>query len=196
MCLNSVFMVVFLLMCAGCSGLLPSSTLTIDSPWQDFESAKQSYEKIIPGITTVEELKQYGYDPQKIPNIRILNSTEVINLFLPNPSIKKEDLDPGIQRCIESKDRCIAYLMLPSRLQAKRIGSFWLDTFTFKRHTVSTGWEFRGFITIVDMVVTYRDPAGGRPLIHTDQVDVKPLGPLQEIGTLFMEGIKSVIPAL
>jgi hypothetical protein len=37
-------------------------------------------------------------------------------------------------------------------------------------------------ITIVDDVVTYRDPAGGRPLVRTEEVVKKPLGPLQEIG--------------
>jgi hypothetical protein len=185
-----------LLIGTGCSSLLPSSTLTVESPWQDFESAKQSYEKIVPEVTTIDDLKKSGYDPQKTPNIRIMTATEVINLFLPNPSIKKEDLDPGIQKCIESKDRCTAYLMLPSRLQSKRIGNFWLDTFTFKRNTENTGWEFRGLITIVDTVVTYRDPAGGRPFIHTNQVDVKPLGPLQEVGTIFMDSVKYAIPAL
>ena len=71
---------------------------------------------------------------------------------------------------------------MPSVSNIVRTGNFWLDLLTFKRHSVTTGWEFRGFITIVDKVVTYRDPPGGRPLIHTDQIDVKPLGPVQEIG--------------
>ena len=191
-----MFIGVFLLMGAGCASLLPSSTQTVESPWQDFDSAKISYEKIVPGVTTLDELKSNGYDPHKLPNIRIMNATEVINLFLPNPSIKKEDLDPGIQKCIQSKDRCTAYLLQPGRLKAKRIGNFWLDTFTFKRHTQNTGWEFRGLITIVDNVVTYRDPPGGRPLIHTNQIEVKPLGPMQEIGGFIVDGVKTLLPAL
>jgi hypothetical protein len=132
----------------------------------------------------VDDMKKLGFDPFLLPNIRVMNVTEVINLFLPNPSIKKEDLDPGIQKCIESKDRCTAYQLLPSMVNVNRIGNFWLDLFTFKRHTVNTGWEFKGLITIVDNVVTYRDPPGGRPLIHTEQVDIKPLGPLQEAGSV------------
>jgi hypothetical protein len=140
----------------------------------------------------VDSLKKLGFDPFLTPNIKIMNVTEVEAIFLPNPSIKKEDLDIGIQKCIESKDRCTAYQILPSTLNVKRVGNFWLDLFTFKRHTINTGWEFRGLITIVDNVVTYRDPPGGRPLINTEQVDVKPLGPLQEVGTVVITEIPRI----
>jgi hypothetical protein len=182
-------MIVLLLMFTGCASLLPSSTIITKSPWQNFDSAKLSYDKIKPGVTTLADLKKLGFDPFSTPNVKILNVTEVINLFLPNPSIKKEDLDSGIQKCIKSKDRCTAYQVFPSILNINRIGNFWLDLFTFKRHTVNTGWEFKGLITIVDNVVTYRDPPGGRPLIHTDQIDVKPLGPAQEVGAVIITEI-------
>jgi hypothetical protein len=192
---NSLVLFVLSLMFTGCSSLLPSSTTTVLSPWQSFESAKMSYEKIIPLVTTVDDLKNNGYDPSKMPNIKIMNVTEVINLFMPNPSIKKEDLDPGIQKCIESKDRCTAYQISPNKIYAKRVGNFWLDTLTFKRHTKNTGWEFRGLITIVDHVVTYRDPPGGRPFIHTEQVDIKPLGPIQEVASALIVGaVAGVLP--
>jgi len=186
---NSLVKAVLLLMLTGCASLLPSSTIITKSPWEDFDGAKLTYDKIISDVTTVDDLKKLGIDPFLTPNIKIMNVTEVINLFLPNPSIKKEDLDPGIQKCIESKDRCTAYQILPSILNVKRVGNFWLDLFTFKRHTVNTGWEFRGLITIVDHVVSYRDPPGGRPLINTDQVDLKPLGPIQEVGAVIITEI-------
>ena len=186
---NLLVMIVLFLMFTGCASLLPSSSITTKSPWENFDGAKLTYDKIISGKTTVADLKKLGFDPFLIPNIRIMNVTEVESIFLPNPSIKKEDLDLGIQKCIESKDRCTAYQILPSVLNVKRIGNFWLDLFTFKRHTVNTGWEFRGLITIVDNVVTYRDPPGGRPLIHTDQVDNKPLGPIQEVGGVIITEI-------
>jgi hypothetical protein len=186
---NLLVMSVLLLTVTGCASLLPSSTITTRSPWENFDGAKLTYDKIIPGVTTVKDLKKLGFDPFLIPNIRILNVTEVEAIFLPNPSIKKEDLNPGIQKCIASEERCTAYQILPSSLNVKRVGNFWLDLFTFKRHTINTGWEFRGLITIVDNVVTYRDPPGGRPLINTDQVDVKPLGPVQEVGGVIITEI-------
>ena len=187
---NSIIFIILIF--TGCASLLPHSTIITKSPWENFNGAKLTYDKIVPGVTTVADLKKLGIDPFLTPNIKILNVTEIIILFLANPSIKKEDLDPGIQKCIESKDRCTAYQILPSTINVRRVGNFWLDIFTFKRHTVNTGWEFRGLITIVDNVVSYRDPPGGRPLINTDQVDVKPLGPVQEVGNAIINGIPKV----
>jgi hypothetical protein len=154
----------------------------VKSPWPDFNTAKLEYEKIIPEITTVDDLKKMSINPYEVPNIRIMNVTEIIGLFMPNPSIKKEDLDPGIRKCIENRHRCTAYKIEPGELDKTRVGNFWADLFTFKRHTIDTGWEFRGLITIVDDVVTYKDPAGGRPFVKTEEVVNKPLGPLQEVG--------------
>jgi hypothetical protein len=167
-------------MLVSCSNLLPSSKTTIKSPWQDFNSAKVDYEKITPWKTTLEELNQIGFDPYKVPNIRILNGTDTINIFMQNPSMRIENLDTGIQKCVEVKARCTSYRIEPSNQDSVRIGSFWLDLLTFKRHTVATGWEFRGLIIIVDDVVVYKDPVGGRPSIHTEDVQNKPLGPLQD----------------
>jgi len=179
-------------MFTGCARLLPSSTIISKSPWQNFDDAKSIYDRITPGLTTVADLEKLGFNPFLTPNIKILNATEVINIFLPNPSIKKEDLDSGIQQCIESKDQCTAYQILPTTLNVKRIGNFWLDLFTFKRHTITTGWEFRGLITIVDNVVSYRDPPGGLPLISSEQIDRKPLGPIQEVGAMAISEIPRV----
>jgi hypothetical protein len=173
--------VVFLLFIFwGCSNLLPSSKAIIISPWQDFDSAKADYEKIIPGQTTIEELNKIGFSPFTGPNIRILNATDTINIFMQSPSIKIEDLDPGVQKCAEVKTRCTSYKIEPSILQTQRIGNFWLDILQFKRHTKATGWEFRGLIVIIDNVVVYKDPVGGRPTIHTEEIQNKPLGPLQD----------------
>jgi hypothetical protein len=187
----SKYLVIFIsfLIFTGCANLLPSTKITVKSPWVDYNNARLTYEKVIPGSTKVEELKKLGFDPDTVPNIRIMTVTEIVGVFLPNPSMRIQDLDQGIQTCIASKDRCTAYQILPSVLNADRVGNFWLDLFTFKRHTINTGWEFRGLITIVDGVVTYRDPSGGRPLIHTEQLETKPLGPLQEVGGVIITGI-------
>lgn len=90
-------------------------------------------------------------------------------------------MDPGVQKCVEVKARCTSYRIEPSVLDSKRIGSFWLDLLTFKRHTVATGWEFWGLIIIIDNIVVYKDPIGGRPSINSEEVQNKPLGPLQDV---------------
>ena len=180
--LNLVVISVLFVILAGCTKLLPSGQNVVRSPWENYNTARSEYEKIVPGKTTLEELNKLGFNPYAVPNIRILNTTEIISVFMPTPAIKIENLDPGIQKCIESRDRCKAYQITPTMLDSKRIGNFWADLFSFKRDTVVTGWEFRGLITIVDDVVTYKDPAGGRPSISTEDVQRKPLGPLQDIG--------------
>ncbi|MBN1662559.1 MAG: hypothetical protein JW943_03050 [Deltaproteobacteria bacterium] len=186
---SSLVIIVLLLMFTGCARLLPSSKIMVQSPWDGFDSAKREYEKIIPNVTTVEDLNKMKFNPYEVPNIRIMNVTEIIGIFMANPAIKMSDLDPGIQRCIENKHRCTAYKIEPGELHKKRVGNFWADLFTFKRHTIDTGWEFRGFITIVDNVVTYRDLAGGRPFIKNEEIVKKPLGPLQEVGSVIITEI-------
>lgn len=189
---NLLVVIVLLLIFTGCASLLPSSTIVTRSPWQDYDTTKLNYDKIKPGVTTISDLKKLGFDPFSVPNIRILNVTEIINIFMPNPSIKKKDLDPGIQKCIDKRNKCMGYQIQPGVLHIERVGNFWLDLFTFRRRTVNRGWEFKGLITIVDNVVTYRDPPGGRPLINSDEVDRKPLGPLQEAGSAIINGIPRV----
>ena len=166
----------------GCTSLLPSRKIMVNSSWKDFNDTKLSYEKIIPGETTVEDLKKLGFDPYTNPNVKILTVTDIMNMFLPNPSIKIQDLAPGVRTCIESMDGCTGYQIGPAVTKVKRVGNFWLDLLSFKRHEVMTGWDFRGLITIIDNVVNYRDPAGGRPFISRDEIEKKPLGFLQGIG--------------
>ncbi|MBU0483405.1 MAG: hypothetical protein KKB30_02690 [Proteobacteria bacterium] len=184
---------IFLFFFSGCANLLPSSKTIVDSPWHNFDSARLEYEKIIPGTTNVDDLKKMKFNPFEIPNIRIMNVTEIISVFLPNPSVKIEQLDPGIQECIESRSSCTAYKIEPGQVSLKRVGNFWADLFTFKRHTIETGWEFRGLITIVDNVVTYKDPAGGKPLLRKEEIKNKPLGPLQEIGNIIVSGAQDLL---
>jgi hypothetical protein len=180
------------LVTAGCSTLLPSSKVTVISPWLDYEGAKTEYMKITPGKTTVEELKELGFDPGLVPNIRIMSATEVVSVFVPNSSIAIESLAPGIQQCIAGKERCQAYKIEPSFKESKRRGNFFKDMFTFQRITLTNGWEFQGLIAIVDDVVTYRDPPGGRPLIKSEEVQNKPLGPLQEIGGALENSVQGI----
>src|SRR4030042_6079750 len=100
---------ILLLILASCAKLLPSSKAMVKSRWQDFDSAKSEYAKIIPRKTTLQDLQKLGFNPYEEPNIRILTATDIFNIFLPNTSIQIENLDPGIQNCIESKERCTAY---------------------------------------------------------------------------------------
>lgn len=185
---------IFIFFSCGCAKLLPSSKVIVDSPWKNYDDAKLAYEKIIPGSTTFDDLKKLNFDPYVVPNIELINAAQVINLFMPNQSIKFDDLEPGIQQCILNKHKCTAYKIETSVKNAKRIGNFWLDILTFKRDTINTGWEFHGLITIVDNVVTYKDPAGGKPLIKMEEIVKKPLGPLQEAASFIVSQATALLP--
>ncbi len=166
----------------GCAAVLPSSKTTVTSPWKNFGDIEAVYEKIIPGKTTMEDLKQMGFDPFKTPNIKILTSRDIVNYFMFNPSIKKEDLDLGIQECINAKDLCRAYQINPGDKKRKREGNFWLDILKFKRQTKETGWEFKGLIIVVGNLVAYKEPVSGDPNINKPDEQKNPLGPFQELG--------------
>ena len=77
---------------SGCGSLHPSGHSTAKSPWLDFASAKAAFDRIDPGRTTTEDLRTLGFDPYTNPNVRILNYLDIQNRFLPNQSVRMEDL--------------------------------------------------------------------------------------------------------
>lgn len=173
--------------------LLPSSKTTVSVPWKNFEEAKNAYDQVIPGRTTIADLKKLGFDPYVTPNIKILNSTDIINRFMPNPTIRKEYLDGGIQKAIEARGRCFGYLFEPQVIDRKNTASFWLHIFKFKRQTTEYGWQFKGLMLVVDNLVVYKDPVGGQPKIDVVTTQKNPLGPLQELGDLLIGAIRNFL---
>src|SRR3990172_8102823 len=98
---------------AGCGSLLPSSRIELESPWHSYEEAIISFDKIIVNKTTAEELRGLGFDPFSTPNVKVLTYLDVMNRFMPNPSIRKEDLPEGVQQCIAKKSDCKAMAVDP-----------------------------------------------------------------------------------
>ncbi len=185
----SLIAVIFVgLFLAGCAGMfksstyLPSSKTITSVPWKSFDEVKSVYDNIIPGKTTLEELKKMGFDPFTAPNIKILNSTDIINRFMPNSSIRREDLDEGIQKAIEAKSHCFGYLVEIQITDEENMASFVKHILRFKRQTQESGWQFKGLILIVNNIVIYKDTIGGQPKIKVEKIQKNPLGPFQEMG--------------
>ena len=65
--------------------------------------------------TTVEDLKELGFDPFENPNIRVLNYLEITQRFIPNASIRLVDLHPAIRACLEAKTACQGWRNFPGR---------------------------------------------------------------------------------
>lgn len=172
-------LIVTLCIClAGCSSLLPKNKSTIEGQWDSYEAAEQTFDKIIPYQTRVDDLKALGLNVKSTPNITILNYSDVLRRFIPNPSIDANDLDSGVRDCIQAKTSCHGFEIDQRTISRVRTGNFWADWLNFKRTVDVTGWNFRGMVLIKDNVVVYK-LVGGQPLIREIEKNNNPLGPLQ-----------------
>lgn len=159
----------------GCTNLLPRSKAITESPWEEYAAAKESYDSITIGKTTVEDLQKIGFDIKSSPNIKVLNYLDIAAMLL---GIQAKDLDPGLQACLGARSDCRAYVFEPKRSYSKRVGNFWLDILNFKRKTHETGWRFRALVVFVNHHVAYK-LSSGEPKIDQMTDQVNPLGPLQ-----------------
>lgn len=181
------------LITVGCGSLLPSVKETTQTYyWGTFDEVKATFEKITPYKTTIEELQKLGFDPFQTPNLKILTYLDIIQRFMFNPSIKKEELDEGIQNCIDAKTDCRAYEIQLKNIAKKRYGNVFLDLLNFKRSTKESGWEFEALIVIVNNNVVYK-LWGGKPIIDKSMEIKNPLGPLQNPSDLLIDTTKGML---
>ena len=173
---------------AGCGTLLPRGESVAQSPWASFAEAQQTFDKIVPYQTTVEGLRQLKLDPEKYPNITLLNYSDVLRRFIPSPATDVNDLDPGVQDCIRAKSACKGYEVDQKTLTRTRYGNFLADFLNFKRKVDIVGWRFNGVVLIKDQLVVYK-LTGGQPSIHEHEESKNPLGPLQGIGESRLPGL-------
>lgn len=166
---------------AGCSALLPHGESVAESPWNSYDDALKTFDKIVPHQTTVEDLAKLKLDPMHNPNITLLNYSDVLRRFITSPSTDVEDLDSGVRECIQAKLACSGYEIDQKSLTRQRYGNFWADFLNFRRKTDIVGWRFNGVILLRNGVVVYK-LTGGQPTIHEREETSNPLGPLQGVG--------------
>ena len=164
---------------SGCSFLLPHEEVTIESQWETFDAVKKDYDKILPNETSIKDLSRLGVNPFETANIKILSYLDIIERFIPNASITKEDLDPNIVNCIAEKVKCMAYEIVIGTTDTDRYGNAFLDMFAFKRQTKVTGWYFKALLIIHNDKVVYKLWSGS-PKIDKYYYSDHPLGPLQD----------------
>src|SRR5947208_15926874 len=85
---------------AGCSSLLPKSKEVTASPWQTSPDAQDTFDKIIPGQTTIADLRLMSLDPGSNANIALLNYADVTRKFLLNQSLSINALVDGVRQCV------------------------------------------------------------------------------------------------
>jgi len=172
------------LLLAGCSSLLPRTTNLTKSPWGSYRDMQLTFDKIVPGKTTLAELKDLQLCPESNPNIAIINYSEILTRFLPNPSLTLADLDGGVRDCIAAKTGCRGLTLTHKHTVRNREGNFFADVLGFNRETQITGWAFNGLILMKDDVVIYK-LTGGQPQIQEYEHVTSPLGPVMGIGQKF-----------
>jgi hypothetical protein len=166
----------------GCGHMLPKSKEVTASPWQTYQDAQEAFDKIVPGQTTIAELRQMSLDPSENPNIAILNYADVMRKFMLNQSFSINDLDQGVRDCVMAKVACRGFEVTQSQVQKHRNGNVMLDVLGFYRETHTTGWRFSGLILLKENVVIYK-LTGGQPVIQGTEENKNPLGPVQAIGS-------------
>lgn len=170
----------------GCGSLLPKVDSETDAPWKTFEEAKRTYDGIVPGQTTLAELKQAGFDPYLNRNVTVLHFSDVVAKFAPS-AVRDEHLEPGIRECLQRPSMCSAYAMEHRQIHRKRVGNFFLDFINYRRRTEITGWRFSAVIVIVGERVVHKS-WNGVPVISEVEETTNPLGPLQDSGPSIIRG--------
>lgn len=169
-----------LVLTSGCSTWLPESR-TDTTPFKSFDEARAAVEALVPMKSDRAALEENGFNPTKHPNTTLLTHADVARRFLPSAILQREDLDPGILRCLEARDDCHGIEVIGAKIARARKGSFWADFFNFQRRTETTGWRFNALVLMVKDLVVYRSWAG-QPVIDEKEVTRNPLGPFQDIG--------------
>lgn len=172
---------------SGCGGLLPRSHQSVNVSWSNFAEAKAAFDRIEPNATTVAGLAALGFDPYTSPNTTILTYLDLIKYFMPNPSLRLEDLDPAVRDCISARDACRGFRISAGEKHSKRHGNVAADLFNFRRRATQSGWQFTALLLAQDDRITYK-LWGGQPNLDGETDRRNPLGPLQ--------GMDEVLPAL
>src|SRR5260370_4638910 len=163
---------------AGCSTtLLHRSKEVTSGPWQTYQDAQETFDKIIPGQTTIAELRLMSLDPASNANIAILNYADVMRKFMLNQSFSINDLDHGVRDCVLAKVACRGFEINQSTVNRQRTGNVIFDILGFHRETQTAGWRFNGLILLRDDIVAYNLPAG-HPPPHPTQQNQNPPAPL------------------
>lgn len=169
------------LMLGACSNMLPRSANQAPSTFQDFASAQQALEKIVPFETRIDALPGLGFDPEAGVNVVQIPYPEIAARLAPNPGVPLEAMDAGVRRCIQLQTQCRGYVFRYNQQHRDREGNFFLDFLNIKRVTHVTGWQFEALIVVGENVVLFRN-FGGEPKTDRTESNFNPLGPFQPAG--------------
>lgn len=173
----------------GCASLLPDSRKAVESDWTSYDHAASSLASLEAFTATRADVHRAGLDPKANPAVTVLHFGDVLQRFAAAAMIRPEDVDRGIRDCLLAGRHCTAYAISVKKTERQRVGDFWLDSFSFRRETVTTGWSVDALFVFVDDRLVYQ-LVGGQPTIREVEVQRNPLGPLQSWGDHLVQGAR------
>lgn len=164
--------------------MLPSSreVTASGSGWQKYADAQATFDAIVPGKTTLADLKARNLDPSTNPSVTRLQTWQVRDRFIPNKLVTLDDLDEGVRACLSAGPACTAYEVNYVATQTKRTGNAALDLIKVHRERQTAGFRFNGLILAKDGMVVYTLTAG-QPRIVTVEETHDVLGPVQALAS-------------
>lgn len=171
---------------SACGSLLPSSQQINDLPWSSYQQAQEVFARINPTQTRLADLQRMGIDPDKTPNVALLNHADVTRRLVAISTLEISFLPPLVQQCLAAHTECVAIQIEQKHLDRKRYGNFWLDFLTFDRKVEISGWQFEALIIMQKDLVVYKLWTG-KPTILQLEEERNPLGPLQGVGSTILK---------
>ncbi|HEY1172561.1 MAG TPA: hypothetical protein VGH19_14420 [Verrucomicrobiae bacterium] len=164
----------------GCKSMSAKGRANTEMKWKTFEAAKNDFDQIKVNATMTEDLVYLGFHPCGNPNVRVLTYLDVMNRFVPNGSVKMEDVPPPVRDFIAAQEKGCAYEVEVIDERSKRYGNLLLDVFSFDRKTCYQGWNFKALVLVKDDTVVYT-MWSGQPKTERHERKTRPLGPVQEL---------------
>ncbi|MCD6050399.1 MAG: hypothetical protein K0Q55_1802 [Verrucomicrobia bacterium] len=164
----------------GCKSMSAKGRNNVVSKWKTFADMKSTFDLIEPGVTTEAELIDLGFGPSTNSNVRVLTYLDMMNRFLPNNSVKVEDLPVAVREALAQQEKSHAYELEVIDERNKRYGNLLLDVLSFDRKTCYYGWNFKALILVNDDRVVYK-LWSGQPNTERHERKTRPLGPIQEL---------------
>lgn len=162
---------------SGCF-LLPQEKVETKRNFENYGSASGTFEKIVPGYTTRQDLEMFGFGPKSAPNVHVLNYLQVAGHLSP---LLQGNLPYGIQQCFQARESCQAYVVKMNAISNKRYGNVAADLLAFQRKTRTTGWKMEAMFVLIGDLVVYKS-MDGVPEVEEYRKRTNPLGPFQEAG--------------
>jgi len=88
---------------------LPNGKQETKTPWTSYAEALDMFGKIVPGKTSLAQLKILGFDPDTTPNVALLGHADLLRRLVAGSTFDISALDPALRVCASAHQRCYGF---------------------------------------------------------------------------------------